>query len=152
VRRIVFIDAGIYVKPSAGEALFQLPLGIGRALVWHGFGGGPMSFNTQPCKKLGCNWAEFVQVTGTTDALQAAMASHRAYTDSDELAATVRRIGKPALVIWGEKDNIVPLSDGERLAADTGGRLLVINDKVHLPHLTAPAEVGAATRAFLEPR
>lgn len=150
VRRIVFIDAGIYVPSSAAEGIVQLPLGIGRAVTWHAFGGGPWSINALVCKRLGCNWGELARVKDTTETLRAMMRSHRAYTERDPLIPRISQLRKPAMVVWGEEDPIVPLSDGQRLARETGARLMVIKGGAHMPHLTAAKEVGKDVRDFLQ--
>lgn len=151
VRRIVFIDAATYVKPSAAEGIVQLPLGIGRAVAWHAFGGGPWSINALACKRLGCRWGDLARVANTTDTVRAMMRSHRQYPGTPPLADRMGQLRAPSLAIWGEKDRIVPVSDGERLARETHGRLIVIRGAPHMPYLRAGAEVGEAVRAFLQP-
>ena len=151
VRRIVFIDAATYVQPSAAEGIIQLPLGIGRAVAWHAFGGGPWSINALACKRLGCRWAELARVANTTDTVRAMMRSHRQYPGSPPLADRIPRLRAPALVIWGEQDRIVPLGDGQRLARETHSRLVVVKGAPHMPYLRAGEEVGRAVREFLQP-
>ena len=52
----------------------------------------------------------------------------------------------PTLVIWGERDNAVPLSDHAELAARCGGVLVPIPDAGHAPFLEQPERVVAAIR------
>lgn len=151
VRRIVFIDAGIYVEPSAGERIIQLPLGIGRAVAWHAFGGGPWSINALVCERRGCNWGDLARVENTTDTLRAMMRSHREYAGREPLVDRIPQLRAPALVIWGEHDNITPLAHGERLARETRARLAVVTGAAHMPHLQRAEEVGQQVRAFLQP-
>lgn len=151
VRRIVFMDAGIYVEPSAGESIIHLPLGIGRAVAWHTFGGGPWSINALVCKRRGCRWGDFARVENTTDSLRAMMRSHREYTGPVPLVDRMPRLRTPSLVIWGEHDNITPLSHGQRLARETRARLVVIPGAAHMPHLQRTEEVGRQVREFLQP-
>jgi pimeloyl-ACP methyl ester carboxylesterase len=151
VRRIVFIDAATYVEPSAAEGIIQLPLGIGRAVAWHAFGGGPWSINALACERVGCRWGDLARVANSTDTLRAMMRSHRLYPGSPPLADRIPQLRAPALVIWGEKDRILPLADGRRLARETRGRLVVIKDGPHMPYLRAGEAVGKAVREFLEP-
>lgn len=55
-------------------------------------------------------------------------------------------------IIWGSDDRIVPLADGERLAAVLpGARLEVINGCGHAPNEERPAELGALINDFLDP-
>jgi pimeloyl-ACP methyl ester carboxylesterase len=151
VRRIVFIDAATYVKPSAAEGIIQWPLGIGRAVAWHAFGGGPWSINALACKRIGCHWGELARVADTTDTVRAMMRSHRQYPGAPPLADRIPQLRAPALVIWGEQDRIVPVSDGQRLAREARARLLVIKGGAHMPFLRAGEEVGKAVRTFLQP-
>jgi len=151
VRRIVFIDAGIYVEPSGGERIIQLPLGIGRAVAWHAFGGGPWSINALACERRGCHWGELAKVANTTDGLRAMMRSHRDYTGPQALVDRMPRLRAPALVIWGANDTITPLSHGQRLARETRARLVVVAGAAHMPHLQAAGEVGRQVRGFLQP-
>lgn len=150
VRRIVFIDAGIYVEPSAGERIIQLPLGIGRAVAWHAFGGGPWSINALACERRGCHWGELAKVANTTDTLRAMMRSHREYPGPRPLAGRIPQLRQPVLVIWGANDNITPLSHGQRLARETRARLVIVAGAAHMPHLQAPEEVGRQVRSFLQ--
>jgi pimeloyl-ACP methyl ester carboxylesterase len=150
VRRIVFIDAGLYVEPSAGERIIQLPLGIGRAVAWHAFGGGPWSINALVCERRGCRWGELAKVANTTDTLRAMMRSHREYTGPRPLVDRISQLRAPALVIWGENDKITPLSHGQRLARETGARLVVVAGAAHMPHLQRAGEVGRQVRGFLQ--
>ena len=150
VRRIVFISAAIYVEPSAAEGIVQLPLGIGRAVTWHAFGAGPWSINVLGCRDRGCQWSELAKIRDTTDTLRAMMRSTREYPAAKELMRDLPGLKTPPLIIWGRKDNIVPLIQGERLAEATGGRLVIIDNSVHMPHLRQPERVGVIVREFLD--
>lgn len=151
VRRIVFISAAIYVEPSVAEGIVQLPLGIGRAVTWHAFGAGPWSINVLGCRDRGCQWSELAKIRDTTDTLRAMMRSTREYPGAEDLMRDLPGLRFRPLVIWGRRDNIVPLAQGERLAAATGGRLVVIDNSVHMPHLREPERVGGLVREFLDP-
>ena len=150
VRRIVFISAAIYVEPSAAEGIVQLPLGIGRAVTWHAFGAGPWSINVLGCRDRGCQWVELAKIRDTTDTLRAMMRSTREYPAAQQLTRDLPGLKTRPLIIWGRKDNIVPLIQGERLAEATGGRLVIIDNSVHMPHLRQPERVGVIVREFLD--
>ena len=152
VRRIVFISAAIYVEPSVAEGIVQLPLGIGRAVTWHAFGAGPWSINVLGCRDRGCQWSELAKIRDTTDTLRAMMRSTREYPGAEDLMRDLPGLRFRPLVIWGRRDNIVPLAQGERLAAATGGRLVIIDNSVHMPHLREPERVGGLVREFLGER
>ena len=52
----------------------------------------------------------------------------------------------PTVVIWGEHDHAVPLSDHAELAVRCGGVLVPIGDAGHAPFLEQPERVVAAIR------
>jgi pimeloyl-ACP methyl ester carboxylesterase len=52
----------------------------------------------------------------------------------------------PTVVIWGERDNAVPLSDHAELAVRCGGVLVPIANAGHAPFLEQPERVVAAIR------
>jgi hypothetical protein len=150
VRRIVFMDAGVYVPPSAAEGIMQLPIGIGRAVAWHAFGGGPWSINALACARRHCRWGELARVKDSTETLRAMMRSHRRFGGNGRLVARLPQLRAPALVIWGKQDRIIPVSDGRRLARETGDRLAIVKGAAHMPFLQAGAETGQLVRAFLQ--
>jgi pimeloyl-ACP methyl ester carboxylesterase len=62
----------------------------------------------------------------------------------------LRRIGSPALVIWGEKDHMVPLSHGETYAQQIpGAQLAVISGAGHSAHVEKPDETARLVLNFL---
>lgn len=63
----------------------------------------------------------------------------------------LHEVTQPALLLQPQTDPFVPLQVAEYLAARLPhGRLQILNATGHLPHLSAPAEVTAAIRSFLE--
>lgn len=59
-------------------------------------------------------------------------------------------LGLPTLVIWGERDPVIPLSLGERLAGEIPGAELVLVPGVgHLPQEEAGEETAEAIGRFL---
>jgi pimeloyl-ACP methyl ester carboxylesterase len=58
--------------------------------------------------------------------------------------------GLPALIIWGARDPIIPVSHGERAhAAMPGSRLEIFDGVGHIPQLEAPARFVAVLERFL---
>lgn len=56
----------------------------------------------------------------------------------------------PTLILWGDRDPIIPVGHGRRAhAAMPGSRLVVLEDVGHFPPLERPDEVVAAIGAFL---
>ena len=59
--------------------------------------------------------------------------------------------GLPVLIVWGERDPIIPVSHGERAHdAVAGSRLEIFDGVGHLPQLEAPARFVAVLERFLE--
>jgi pimeloyl-ACP methyl ester carboxylesterase len=59
--------------------------------------------------------------------------------------------GFPTLIVWGERDNTIPLSHG-RAAHETipGSRFETLPEAAHFPHLEDPQGLAAVLREFLE--
>ncbi len=67
---------------------------------------------------------------------------------SDRLYLTA---GIPVLIVWGERDSIIPVSHGERAhAAIIGSRLEIFDGVGHIPQLEAPERFVAVLEGFLE--
>lgn len=64
--------------------------------------------------------------------------------------ARVKKIDRPAIVIWGEHDSIFPVALGRRLARDLGTRCEVIANAGHLPHMEQPEKVVRLLEDFLK--
>jgi pimeloyl-ACP methyl ester carboxylesterase len=57
----------------------------------------------------------------------------------------------PLLVVWGEKDAIIPVEHGRSVAAAVpGARLELFAQSGHFPHLTEPRRLAALLRDWLE--
>jgi len=64
--------------------------------------------------------------------------------------ATVRTIATPALVMWGDKDPLIPVSVGRRFDALLPNATLVIYENVgHVPMEEVPATSAEDVRAFM---
>ncbi len=71
--------------------------------------------------------------------------------NADEISAKCRKIDIPVLLIWGEKDEVIPLSIGERLQKDIpNARLAVIPKCGHIPAEEKPEETSRIISEFLE--
>jgi pimeloyl-ACP methyl ester carboxylesterase len=67
-----------------------------------------------------------------------------------EHAADLARIRAPTLLLWGDRDVLVPVSGARELAERIGGaRLRVIRGAGHVPMLDRPDAVVAELTAFL---
>jgi pimeloyl-ACP methyl ester carboxylesterase len=86
------------------------------------------------------------RVRGTTDAFTAYSATPAATT----LPGALSSIAAPTLILWGERDQITPLSDGETLAgALASATLTIVPGTGHRPHLEDPALTGQFIGEFL---
>lgn len=64
--------------------------------------------------------------------------------------AAKEEIQCPTLIIWGKKDNWIPLSNGERLNKEIPGSELIVFPKAgHVPHEEIPAETVKVAAEFL---
>ena len=61
------------------------------------------------------------------------------------------RISAPTLIVWGERDSLLPRADQEAMAAQIPGARLAIYDGVgHLPVIEAPERVAADLTALCD--
>ncbi|MGA2937322.1 MAG: alpha/beta hydrolase [Syntrophobacteraceae bacterium] len=68
----------------------------------------------------------------------------------DEISERYKSITIPALLIWGEKDTIVPLHIGRKLAENIPhSKLVVIPNCGHNPHEECPTQTTEAMASFL---
>jgi pimeloyl-ACP methyl ester carboxylesterase len=69
---------------------------------------------------------------------------------SDAWCDRLTEVECPALIVWGERDSLLPVRHGREWARRLrGSELLVIKEAGHLPMLERPAEFNAALLAFL---
>ncbi len=60
------------------------------------------------------------------------------------------QIRVPTLIVWGRKDRLIPVAQGERLATRiVGSRLVVLPDAGHLPQREQPEAFSRAVADFL---
>ena len=71
--------------------------------------------------------------------------------DAEAWEARHRTIAAPTLVLWGEKDALVPIAQGRRLVQDIeGAELVVLPHLAHSPQLEDPANVLRHVLPFLD--
>ena len=69
---------------------------------------------------------------------------------AEDVRNELRAIGAPTLLIWGERDALVPPSIGPLMRAELpDARLLILRGAGHVPQYDRPDEFNAATLAFL---
>ena len=70
--------------------------------------------------------------------------------DLEEISGRYKSISIPVLLIWGEKDEIVPLEIGRRLAGNIpNAKLVVVPDCGHVPQEECPRQAIEAMESFL---
>lgn len=70
--------------------------------------------------------------------------------DENEVARRVPGLDHDTLVIWGERDHVLPATDAARLARDLPhARIELLATAGHLPHEEEPERVNALLTAFL---
>jgi pimeloyl-ACP methyl ester carboxylesterase len=68
----------------------------------------------------------------------------------NSVSTDIQVVKKPTLIIWGEKDQVVPLKYAQRLHRDIStSRLVVIPDAAHLVLFDAPGPVAEAITEFV---
>lgn len=69
----------------------------------------------------------------------------------DDYTSQYANITVPALMIWGDRDEVVPITIGERLSQDIpGARLEVLHDCGHVPQEEEPEKTLALIGQFLQ--
>ena len=68
----------------------------------------------------------------------------------ERLDDVIGKLGVPALIVWGEQDEMIPLAVGRNLhSLIPGSKLEVIAQCGHLPALEKPAEFVRCVLTFL---
>lgn len=150
VRRIVYLNPGLYLPKSKAEAVIEWPFGIGRALTYHFLGNGPQGIPARVCRRtVGCEVAWPTRIRGTTDTQRAVLYNNRHSPVLDQLYADIPRLRTPGLILWGENDIILPISVAQRFAHDAHSQLIVLDDASHMAWWEKPDEVANRTLEFL---
>ncbi len=65
--------------------------------------------------------------------------------------AVIRSLKQPTLILWGGRDRLLPLENGQRFAKDiAGSRLVVFDDLGHVPQEEDPVRTVGEVRRFLK--
>jgi pimeloyl-ACP methyl ester carboxylesterase len=73
--------------------------------------------------------------------------------DAERISRDAHLIQQPTLLLWGENDREIPLSDGERLHAEIPhSRLIVFLECGHLPHEEYPEAFTNVVIDFVKPQ
>ncbi|HEV7609015.1 MAG TPA: alpha/beta hydrolase [Steroidobacteraceae bacterium] len=152
VRRLVIVDGAFFFpEPTIVEKIVQLPLGIGRGFAWEMLAGGPASYSSLICRRQPeCEGAPTLRIKDSTETMRAMMYTSRHSGGMKELDAELAQITTPTLVLWGEKDPVVPVETGKRLARELpSARLVVVKDALHAPWFQEPKETARQLLDYL---
>jgi pimeloyl-ACP methyl ester carboxylesterase len=65
-------------------------------------------------------------------------------------ASTIKNVKIPTLILWGAKDRLIPLENGQRFATDIAGSRLVVFDSLgHVPHEEDAKATVEVVKTFL---
>jgi pimeloyl-ACP methyl ester carboxylesterase len=71
-------------------------------------------------------------------------------TDPADYEGLEARVRVPTLIVWGERDRMLPSSEGERLVSRIpDARLVILPDTGHLPQRERPEAFAAAVAGFV---
>ncbi len=157
VRALALLDPAAYREGALGSRWFwdtpilaEVVLGIlpCRTIATFGLKRNLHSYDALPQDLV----EDYVKASSRDGAISAFIAQERQIIppEADKWEASHRDIRVPTLVIWGREDGVLPLAQGERLAREIPGALLVVLPDVgHAPHLEAPGSVFALIWQFL---
>lgn len=156
VERLVLEDAAVYLRvPRVSSLVGRIPRFIPRGMIGL-YSMNPVAIKAGLMNAFGdpsrieeesiASRARGFRVRDTAEALMWMLDSPR---DSD-LPGSAGQLNVPTLVIWGEKDRVLPMSHGRRLQRDLpNARLVILEGAGHLPHEEMPEKVNQLLDGFL---
>ncbi|MDO8481632.1 MAG: alpha/beta hydrolase [bacterium] len=141
VKKIVLISsAGVARRKTVKNFILTVLAKIGRVATSIP----PISFWKQSIRK------ELYEAIGSDYFRAGAMSGTFLNIIREDLSAIARNISVPTLIIWGEKDDTTPISEGKRLNQFiSGSKLQVLNGAGHFVHRERPTEVAKMIREFI---
>jgi pimeloyl-ACP methyl ester carboxylesterase len=86
--------------------------------------------------------------SGTPQAIRSLLASRSLHPD--DVQKLLPRVAAPALILWGQQDEWIPVGDAARFAAALpGSRVVVLERCGHMPQEEHPADVARLIEDFL---
>lgn len=143
VRKLMLLDsAGLAVKPEWNTALFT-PTSAAELAQLDAL----LMPNPPPVP-------QFVAKDILRNARQDAWIIHRALvsmlTGRDATDTLLPQLKMPVLIVWGQLDQIIPVSEGERMhALVAGSQLVIVPGCGHLAPVTCAGKIGPQLVAFL---
>ncbi|HIJ75368.1 MAG TPA: alpha/beta hydrolase [Deltaproteobacteria bacterium] len=96
------------------------------------------------------SYASYLSLPGSSYALTKT-AQQIVPSNIDEVTERYKSITIPVLIIWGEKDTIIPLEVGRKLAANIpNSKLVVIPNCGHIPQEECPSQAIEAMESFMQ--
>jgi pimeloyl-ACP methyl ester carboxylesterase len=159
VERLILVDAGGY-PPEEATTKIEVPLGF-RMASWPGvrsvaaltlprgvIAGSVRHVYGDPSRvtpELVDLYADMALREGNRRALGQRMDQRSARNASD-----ITKLKLPTLVLWGERDRLIPREFGDRFARDIAGATLVVFDDLgHVPHEEDPQRTVVPVLEFL---
>jgi len=94
-------------------------------------------------------YAYFLELPGSRNALERT-AEHIVPANVGELGRRYRQIAVPALILWGENDNVIPVAYARRFNRELkDSRLTILPQTGHLPQEERPERVVEEIRGFV---
>lgn len=80
-----------------------------------------------------------------------ALVQRFAQSDFEGSGSRIEAIKQPTLILWGKRDQLIPVENAYLFERDiAGSQLVVFDDLGHVPHEEDPARTVAAVQAFLK--
>lgn len=81
---------------------------------------------------------------------RAALVARFRQSGGDTDTTAIRRLAVPTLILWGERDRLIPPDNAARFGRDIAGSRVVMYPTLgHVPHEEDPAATLVAVREFL---
>jgi pimeloyl-ACP methyl ester carboxylesterase len=97
-------------------------------------------------------YARYFDIPGS-HASYIAAARHLIPTDHGEVISRIASIEVSTLIIWGERDKAINVSNAHKFARDVKtSRLVVLPNCGHIPHEECPVDTASAIEAFIANR
>jgi pimeloyl-ACP methyl ester carboxylesterase len=145
LRALILVDAmGLRVSAAPTTDLFQLTPGQARAALF-----------ADPSLALA---QTLVPDTPPREALTAMLKARQAFArfawqfpNNPKLTSYLYRVKAPTLIIWGERDGVLPVSHGQAYQAEiAAAELALLPACAHLPHLERPDALAATVLDYLQ--
>jgi pimeloyl-ACP methyl ester carboxylesterase len=145
LRALILIDAlGLRVPGAPARDVFQLTPAQMRAALF--------------ADATAALAHELVPETPPQEAIEAMLRARQAFArfawqfpDNPKLASYLYRVKCPTLIVWGERDGMVPASHGQLYQAEiAGAECAVLPSCGHIPHIEQPEALATTVLKYLE--